>query len=233
MPTETKNEGTRMNNATLSFDYTGLALRNIRKTQHSEELAPLQVRATVAAIKFFRWLAPSLSAKLFAGIACFLIDRQTAQVARHVVFFEGVATRMERDIADTAVLPPAELVTNLEEFQASHLAHNKRRQELIDLLRSNNPHSRVALSFERLFKSLDDLCESAEALRYVASGEALEILNQRQSFLELRSQIQSGSLTECDDEMLALADDAIAASESRQLHLDAGWLDRMTRGPVH
>lgn len=223
-----------MNNVTLSFDYAGLALKNVRKTQHSEEFAPFRVRVVIGAIKLASWIAPSLSAKLFSGIACVLINLKTTQIARHVAFFDGVAVRMERDIADTAALPDtAELVSKLEEFQVAHLANQKKRQSLVNLLKSRNAQSRVALALERLFRNLDDLCVSAGTLRYVASGESMDVLRQRQLFLNLRSEIRSGTSANFDEEMLALADDAIAASNGRQLSSDAGWPDRMTSGPVH
>ena len=163
----------------------------------------------------------------------FFVDRQAERLAQRVVWYEGAAVHLEREIAATAVLPSKEFVQKIDDFAALTVKHRQKTVEVLEQIYSVKQISGVGESMTRVLKSLDELSAVISAMRFVATGQALEVAQQREVFLQIREKIQAQDDSDIDPELLELASRADIAARSRNLADDPDWARRMTQGPSH
>ena len=220
-------------NATLSFDVTGLTLQNISRTRDAESRSAILVDLLRISIKTAYYFSPTLSVKAISKGLSFFVDRQAEKLAQRVVWFEGATVHLEREIAATAVLPTKEFVQKINAFAALTAMHKKKTAEVVGQIYFAKQISGVGESMTRILKRLDELLAVIDAMRFVATGQALEVAQQREVFLQIREKIQGQDDSDIDPELLDLASRADVAASLRNLADDPNWARRMTEGSSH
>ncbi len=219
--------------ATLSFDVTGLTLQNINRTRRTELPSAFLFYLLGKVIGIAYAINPTLSSKAISKGLSFLVGRQAEKLAQRVVWYEGAAAHLEREIAATGVLPPHDFIRKIDDYAAQIAIHRGKTTELLDQIYSVKQISGVGDSLTLVLKRIDQLAVAINSMRFVATGQALEVAQQREIFLQLREKIQGHDDSDIDPELLELAARADSAAASRNLAADPDWARRMTQGPSH
>lgn len=214
---------------TLSFDVTGLTISNIRQTRRTEEWSSLLVSMMKHAIGY----VPRASVGFISNAACRYVDRQATKVANQVLFFEGASFHLEKQIAATAVLPEEILSIKLKAYAVALRAHRQEGTDLVKKIYGLRPNSAMGGAMVRMLKNLDQLAAAVDGMAFVATGQALEVAQQREAFMQLREKIRLADDSDIDADLLELAERASAAAEARDISADPDWARRMTQGPSH
>jgi hypothetical protein len=217
----------------MSHDVNGITLARVGKTSRVEQRSLKRANALQSTIVGIKNFLPAFTRKLISAFIVAAVERKSTRIAENVMFFEGATDQIRRRIEATAVFPQADFVSKVTALRKLLNADAERRREISATLRESNNLSKVASCFLKLAGNLDALASALHSLEFVASGREHEAAQQRVAFQNLRTLIKSGDHSDIDPELFDLAQQAISASDSRDLSLDSMWSARMTQGPLH
>lgn len=217
--------------ASLHFDYSELAIANLTKTQQ-------QGKKYTALLSVFPLRSPFVvvakaSLKLLGSLTAWGLTKHNKKVVRSALILKGCADKLREEIDITAVNPPRELATHIEDWLATLRSGYPARAEALQNAKKLWPNSKFTKALSQLLKSMDETAVVLESLNFLASGKYLENKIQEASFRALVKKIPVLTGDDFDDEMMALAGEALAASSARDFSSDPEWAQRMTQGPVH
>jgi hypothetical protein len=225
---------------TLNFDALDvgrMAIQQIAAAERAERFPAFKAVAFNSVVKSIPKPRKTLSpvAKWVGTYISRYIGSKAAFIEERVVWFDGAAVRLRSEIAAVGMLPQEDLVARIESFQAINEKAKTHCQAAAVSLEKRNSLSRPAKAFRRLVRALSEMEQSIATLRNIAVGEDWEtsVALQRASFNNLRGLIRSGETADIDDDLLALAGQALASSNARDLHADAEWPRRLAESPLH
>lgn len=225
-------------------DVSSIAIRKMQQTERTD-------RFSSAKVTFLKSISPSIPAFIgsWLGGACArLITSKAVLTAEKAIFFRGAAGDLFRQISETHESPPEALLKEIDSFTEVLADATFRCSSIIPQLRTRNPASKVADAFEQVVAALEDLSSSVSVLRTVATGGSLPgfvfpfagteswdaaLQHQRDVFTGVRAAVRSGDASDIDPELLALAEEAIVASDARNLATDVEWSRRLSGDKLH
>ncbi|MDP9975226.1 hypothetical protein J2W39_006514 [Variovorax paradoxus] len=225
-------------------DVSSIAIRKMQQTERTDRFSS----AKVTFLKSISQSVPTFVGSWLGGRCARLVASKAVLTAEKAIFFRGAAGDLFRQISETHERPPEALLEEIDSFTAVLTDATFRCSSIIPQLRMRNPASQVADAFEQVIAALEDLRSSVSVLRTVATGGSLPgfvfpfagteswegaLKHQRDVFSAVRATVRSGDTTDIDPELLALADEAISASDARNLATDAEWSRRLSGDRLH
>ena len=233
-----------MNAMTLSFDFAGMAIDKIHNVERADRYAAKKVafsRYVSAIVPIFMsdWMG-----RIFAGY----INRKAQSLVENAVFLEGAAYRLNEQITVTFSLPDTELVSTLDAFTPKLSEAIFSCEQAVKFFQARGFASPTTVAFRKAVLALRQVLGAAVLLRAVATGSSVSgvlmpytgvasweeaVEQQRHAFNEVRARINGGDTSDIDSELLAMAGEAITASDSRDIRKDAAWVNRISRPTMH
>jgi hypothetical protein len=223
--------------SSLSLDASHLAIRQLHRTEDRFASAKVSIASK------FTYILRGWVGKRFA----YFIEHKAEELAEKALFFKGASVDLQSELAQEQA-DPGELITAIDGFLPMVVDGMQRCKEFGPLLRKRNPQSRAAGALDKLVQALEALHESVSLLRVVATGGSLPgflfayqgvetweaaINHQREQFSKVRASIRGGDTSDIDAELLHLAEQAMRASEERDLTQDPDWARRLSDRTFH
>ena len=230
--------------AHATLDASALAIRKIHLAEKTNRFEP----AKVSLLKAFSPKVPTIVGRWLGGIVASRVRTKAETCAERAFFFRGIAFDLYSRLQEGNASDQEELASTIDPYVASLLEGELACKQVIVMFRRRNSQSQVAGAFEEMISALASLRESVLILRTVARGGSIPGLvfpvgnadswetaveRQREVFSDIRSMVRSRDDGDIDPELLALAEAAISASDSRDLATDEEWAKRLSSGPLH
>lgn len=225
--------------ATLSwFPFEQETIRKIDKVERVERGPQLKslVLGLILPLNLgnaFRWLSLRIAEFIVSRL-----DAKSERFASSAIWFEGARSGILEQIVVTAEFPSNDLLVHISAFEKSNNSLVRLCQENIIKLRDLNPSSRLASAFERMEQAATRLGLSIDGIKTIVietkqgSEFLLKSKQARDSFLHSRSMITNNGNEDLDDEFLALAEEAVNASDARSSANDPDWARRLVSSPL-
>jgi hypothetical protein len=215
-----------------SVDMKAMVIRQIRYAEPHQGARWAAVRRVAdAPTGGFRSGLAQWGGGLLAG----WVKKHADWVDDKTVQLEGLTQRLRKAVIECAVYPDdRDLLRSLDKLKGQIDEIQRSIGPAADTMLKRNERSRVGLALVKLVRSYDAMAAATGMLRQIVTRTdwETELGVQRTRFNAVRSKIRSNDTSDIDEDLLALADEAIASSAGRDLSTDADWPNRMV-GTVH
>jgi len=189
-------------------------IKNVQKQERSFPSLPRAQWAIEASQRFSLWCVYAA-----ANLAIKLIRWQAKPLEFNALILDGARAKLYRALVEGALPGPIELVGPLRKLHATSVDAVADGTKLVEMLRSLNPQSRVAMEVERvnaLFASIDE-----------AAVEIIQLIEEGQQHASSLAEIRAANAAFCegiasyedvddtDPELMALAQQAIDSINTR------------------
>lgn len=233
-----------MSTMTLPFDFAGMAIEKIQHVARVDKNAARNVELTKQAASFIPVFMSSWIGRIFAQY----LNKKSQSLILDAIFLEGAAYKLSAQNIETSTRPRSELVAALDSFMPTLLEAIASCEHAGKFFYARNSGSPTARAFEKVALALEQVQSAAAILRAVAAGSSIPgvlmpfsaaqswedaVAHQSRAFNAVRSKIRDGDISDIDDDLLEMAAQAIAMSDSRDLQQDQDWVKRMSRSSMH
>ena len=215
---------------------------------HQAEKTDRFAAVKVSLLKAFSPSVPTFGGQWLGGKCAESVLLKSESYAKSALFFRGVAFDLLMEQQHGETTEHAELVRVIDTFVETLSGAESTCKQVISKFRTRNPSSQVALAFEEMTQALENLRSSVVSLRTVATGGSIPglvfpvgnsdswetaVQHQREAFASITARVHARDTSDIDSDLLALAGEAIAASDVRNLADDADWARRLSQSPLH
>lgn len=196
------------------FNFSRAAIDEIHRAERSERLPvakSLVFRRVVSVVgqtvfaRFLRWAA---------DIVIDYVDRKANRLTASAIWFEGAKDDFLAQIVERADPPDSALLKHIEDFEAANAELLVQCRLNLEQLRSQNPNSRIAASFDRLIQAATRLHAAMDEIKMItqsaiASSSELNEIKVINNSIDLKIANFLDEDEPVDPELVKLADMAI------------------------
>lgn len=230
-----------MHSVLMDHDVTGVARLEISRLERTDLVSGLKTGIFRALVRVTPHRAIDFLARLVGTQMIKLIDRDVNRMRAYTLSFRGIRDELRNEIEFKDEYPEAAFLNAIEHLQRVLLRSRLRYEEAVVQLREVNPQSRYASAYSRLVTAVSNLYETVSHVRLIAIGAESnssltwdeDVALRRKEFLIATRNISASGADDIDPELLALAEQAVVASESRDPSCDPEWARRLSRSSFH
>ncbi|QKO22611.1 hypothetical protein [Rhodoferax sp. BAB1] len=169
------------------------------------------------------------------------ISSATARVQAHVMVFQSIKIQLLEEGLNASPEETVVVLTNLGKLETALLENIPSFSRVAVSLRKVNPHSKVAFEFDKLAVATQELYVHVLDVHHIfigaksALGRTWEaaVASSRENFQKVASSIDSVENEDLDPELLALAEQAVVASEQKGRTNDPHWAKNLAKSQLH
>ncbi|WP_342620822.1 hypothetical protein [Rhodoferax sp. GW822-FHT02A01] len=228
-----------MHAASMHYDVKGVARLEISRLETSNGWS--KVKTTV-----FGGLMAVSPRRLVEAVASHLsnafvqlIKRDTLKVQSFTLQFKNIKVGLAQEIAESGEIPGPFIVAALSKLQTTLQAQQISLDKVSTQLQEIKKDTRVYQEVRKQMAALVELSDAVHQLHLVAIGAgaiaemswAESVQASHQNFLAVTKSLAAAD-EELDPELLALAEEAVAAAENRK-SMEPSWASNLARSPYH